>query len=47
MAGGNHTHPVQSEDFEFDEEPSVDLSRRNSGESVVKTKDTSLDKTSR
>ena len=44
---GGITPPVQSEDFEFDEEPAVDLSRRNSGESVVKTKDTSLDKTSR
>lgn len=39
--------PDQSEDFKFDEEPSVDLSRRKRGESVVKTNETSCDKTSR
>ena len=39
--------PVQSEDFKFGEEPSVDLSRRKRGESVVKTNETSCDKTSR
>jgi len=37
----------QSENTDYSSDISVDLSKRKSGESVVKTKDTSLDKTSR
>lgn len=44
---GGITPTVQSEMDDLVEEPSVDLSRRKSGESVVKTKDTSLESTSR
>ncbi len=44
---GGITPTVQSEIDDLVEEPSVDLSRRKSGESVVKTKDTSLESTSR
>ncbi len=37
----------QTEEEDYSSDTSVDLSKRKSGESVVKTKDTSLDKTSR